>query len=578
MVPSTFSFPTPPLPTHGSTERLAAGREDSSSSHGTPTAFMLPLCDEPPGGGNVRPPPQHRSSAPVASRDGTGAEELTVGADEAEGSGGPTAIPPVEQPGDRTDVLVPSAFAWPSLPPPVAAISWERSSWTSTEGEAGPTSPPLDGSVPLVTEFPASGGLGQTPPTTPYPTAEASFRGGAIPAVTQGVSLMRSATAIPSPIGAEDPLLAPAGEPFPRPATTNGDVGAGAGVRSLSDSRAPTRGQFPQIAVSPAPEIKASLAPTEVSVLAAGAATQPFQGLSDTSVPAPRQPAHREGLESLASATDLAARSSARSPAERGPSKAGRRSTMSAETAAVFRTSAGGALDARSDPEDVRKINSLPVDLKSVAKTCSSVGIEAADTGAVMRDEHRTTAWIEMAGGAIAPATGSPVTNGDVRPAAAAVRWTSVDRVLDAADVLWATDRTGVDLKVQFEGEGIWVRVDYREGEVTATFRADSADLRDRLATAWHQHVSSSGELRPYRFADPLFVGGSLQAEDALGAHVASDSRSGDRHGGGHRSDESLGQGRTAVAAVGGGVATTSPISPNLPPDRGSRHRLRVFA
>lgn len=183
-----------------------------------------------------------------------------------------------------------------------------------------------------------------------------------------------------------------------------------------------------------------------------------------------------------------------------------------------------------------------------------------------------------MAGGAIAPATGSPVTNGDVRPAAAAVRWTSVDRVLDAADVLWATDRTGVDLKVQFEGEGIWVRVDYREGEVTATFRADSADLRDRLATAWHQHVSSSGELRPYRFADPLFVGGSLQAEDALGAHVASDSRSGDRHGGGHRSDESLGQGRTAVAAVGGGVATTSPISPNLPPDRGSRHRLRVFA
>lgn len=575
MVPSAFSFPTLPPPTHGSTERLAAGREDSSSSDGAPTAFMLPLCGELPGGGNVPTTLQHRSSAPVSSRDCTGADELTVGADEAEETDGLTAIPPVEHPRDRTDVFVPAAFAWPNFPPPVAVIPWERLSWTSTEGEAGPSSPPHDGSVPLGT---SSVGLGQTPPTTPSRPAEASFRGGPIPVATQGLSLMRSATALPSPIGAEAPLLAPAGEPFPRPATTSGDMGAGAGVRSLADCRAPTLGQAPQIAVSPAPEIEASVAPTEGSVLAAGAATQPLQGLSDTSVPAPRQPSHREGLEPLAIAPDLAARLSARSPAEPGPIKAGRRSNLSAETAAVFRTSAGGALDARSDFEEVRKINSLPLDWKFVAKTTASVGIESADTGEVMRDEHPTTAWIEMAGGAIAPATGSPVANGDVRPAAAAVRWASVDRVLDAADVLWATDRAGVDLKVQFEGEGIWVRVDYREGEVTATFRTDSADLRDRLATAWHQLVSSSGELRPYRFADPLFVGGSLQAEDALGAHVSSDSRSGDRNGGGHRSDESFGRGRTAVTGVGGVVATTSPTSAILPPERGSRHRLRVFA
>ncbi|MBL9208582.1 MAG: hypothetical protein JNN01_26095 [Opitutaceae bacterium] len=78
--------------------------------------------------------------------------------------------------------------------------------------------------------------------------------------------------------------------------------------------------------------------------------------------------------------------------------------------------------------------------------------------------------------------------------------------VIDAADKLWATDRPSVNFKLNLDDVGVAVRVEYREGEVTATFQTDSPELRERLAAAWQVHVASTSDQKPYRVADPVFT------------------------------------------------------------------------
>lgn len=81
-----------------------------------------------------------------------------------------------------------------------------------------------------------------------------------------------------------------------------------------------------------------------------------------------------------------------------------------------------------------------------------------------------------------------------------------VREVIDAADKLWATDRPSVNFKLNLDDVGVAVRVEYREGEVTATFQTDSPELRERLAAAWQVHVASTSDQKPYRVADPVFT------------------------------------------------------------------------
>lgn len=176
----------------------------------------------------------------------------------------------------------------------------------------------------------------------------------------------------------------------------------------------------------------------------------------------------------------------------------------------------------------------------------------------------------------------------DLRAAAEGVRgrsgpeasasWVAVGRVVDAADVLWATDRAGVDVKLQFEGEGVWVRVDYRDGEVTATFRAESPELRDRLTAAWQQHVAGAVESRPYRMADPLFAVGT---GDGNGTFSAQADVQGDasRRGGSEQAEPEW-PARLAPLAAGAVADTRVPAAVDLSPSdpRLPSLRLNVFA
>lgn len=206
----------------------------------------------------------------------------------------------------------------------------------------------------------------------------------------------------------------------------------------------------------------------------------------------------------------------------------------------------------------------------------ADVGTEAANEGAVMRLESPA-----------APLTASLPLVPELRAGAEGMRarpgteagapWVAVGRVVDAADVLWATDRAGVDVKLQFEGEGVWVRVDYRDGEVKATFRAESPELRDRLTAAWQQHVAGAVESRPYRMADPLFeVGvGDRSASFSAQADVQGDAS---RRGGNEQAAPEW-PARLTPAATGVVAGTHGPAVAAPPSElRASSLRLNVFA
>lgn len=224
------------------------------------------------------------------------------------------------------------------------------------------------------------------------------------------------------------------------------------------------------------------------------------------------------------------------------------------------------------------KKDALFSDQKVEAKAVPAVGIEAANAPAVMRSDSPTTPTPGVTTGSVAPMLVGAGHVGEVRVLEGSAPWTAVGRVLDAADVLWATDRAGVDLKLQLGGEGVWVRVDYRDGEVTATFRADSPELRDRLTAAWHQHVAGVGEQRPYRLSEPLF---SMSDDRATGSSAHGSSAEGDtsrRGSSGREAADSASGERIGGVLPFSAARGSSPSEVNRINDRSSRRRLSVFA
>lgn len=224
------------------------------------------------------------------------------------------------------------------------------------------------------------------------------------------------------------------------------------------------------------------------------------------------------------------------------------------------------------------KNDTLVTDHKREAEVHDMVGIEAANKPAVMRSDSLTPSILSSTSGGSVPMLVGPGQLGEVRVLEGSAPWTAVGRVLDAADVLWATDRAGVDLKLEVGGEGIWVRVDYRDGEVTATFRSDSPELSDRLTAAWQQHVAGVSEQRPYRLSEPLF---SINDDRTSGSSAHGSAAEGDagRRGSSGREAADLSSserisGTLPLAAARG----SSPSEVNRLNNHGSRHRLSVFA
>jgi hypothetical protein len=154
---------------------------------------------------------------------------------------------------------------------------------------------------------------------------------------------------------------------------------------------------------------------------------------------------------------------------------------------------------------------------EKVASGQAALGTFAANSGRLMTPETLTTQPAlpgDALLGQVLPGSASTLTArvAEAPPAPASHAASLVHEIRDIADGLWAVDRNTVEVRFDFgQQEKLSIRVEYREGQVQATFRTDSPELRDAIAREWQQQ-SSSSDPRPYRVADPVFSGSGFTA------------------------------------------------------------------
>ena len=113
----------------------------------------------------------------------------------------------------------------------------------------------------------------------------------------------------------------------------------------------------------------------------------------------------------------------------------------------------------------------------------------------------------------------------------ASVAHQAVEAAITAADRQVTGEPRAVNLQFSVGNADLNVRVEMRDGALHATFRTDSADLRDALAHEW-QSVNSSQVERPFRLADPVFAPANPAGLAAAGDNAPQQQRhGGDRTG-----------------------------------------------
>lgn len=167
---------------------------------------------------------------------------------------------------------------------------------------------------------------------------------------------------------------------------------------------------------------------------------------------------------------------------------------------------------AHGEPEPKR--NLLNADQKEFAISKFALGTEAADRRALMHPDassyrspkaREESFSISSGLSALTPGVLTELTAEPVDATLSSSAAHSVRQIVDAADKLWATERPSTHLKLKLDDVGVAVRVEYRDGEVTATFQTDSPELRERLAAAWQAQVVTLSDHKPYRLAEPVF-------------------------------------------------------------------------
>lgn len=235
------------------------------------------------------------------------------------------------------------------------------------------------------------------------------------------------------------------------------------------------------------------------------------------------------------------------------------------------------------------KKETLVISDEAFASHASGIGIETANPVAPMLHDIRQTRLAALQGETPISAAGGGMTSGHLGrsdsamfelrggPAAAAVE--TIRRITDAADVLWATDRTGMNLKLRLDDVGVSVSLAYRDGEIRTTFHTDSVDLRDALSSAWKAHAVNVAEQRPYRLAEPVFSssgsatgGGSSGQGFSLGGD--SSHHSSHNYQGGRDGFESATHPQAAARATG----VPAPASTRPAPLPDATGRLHTFA
>ena len=173
---------------------------------------------------------------------------------------------------------------------------------------------------------------------------------------------------------------------------------------------------------------------------------------------------------------------------------------------------------------------------------------------------------------ATATLTGEPPRPVAVPLAAAAYR--AVNAVLEATERFAAGGAQTVNLRFSVDGSDLAVRVELRGGEVHATFRTDSNELRTALAQEW-QTMSGSEAGRPLRAIDPVFAPAKSAGFGAASGESAPHQH---RDSGGRQSDEpthSRMPGQPAAASLSPSVSSAPAPRPAT---AATTLRLHTFA
>jgi hypothetical protein len=136
----------------------------------------------------------------------------------------------------------------------------------------------------------------------------------------------------------------------------------------------------------------------------------------------------------------------------------------------------------------------------------------------------------------------------------------------------------GVNLRLKLDDVGVAVSVSYRDGEIRATFHADSPELRNALSTAWEKHVFSISDQKPYRFAEPVFSSSNTSSNSEQGSFAQGYSMGGDSS---RQSSQQAQRGnpdvirrsRPSISSVGAPVAPSQAAQVS-----GNSSRLQAFA
>jgi len=202
-----------------------------------------------------------------------------------------------------------------------------------------------------------------------------------------------------------------------------------------------------------------------------------------------------------------------KTPVPTGPAKAGEKNAPVKNVLRQFPTVSSS---------EASKDNFLNIDDKDLAERSGGVGTEVAKSDITMANSFKAPQAARDQDGALPVRLDSvntiPVPA--VQTAAGATKDTEVHapRTAEAVDVihevvamtddLRSRERSSVEVSFHFKDNArVDVRVAYRDGEVQATFRSDSPELRDTLHREWQlQAGASSSEARPYRLAEPVFL------------------------------------------------------------------------
>jgi hypothetical protein len=244
-----------------------------------------------------------------------------------------------------------------------------------------------------------------------------------------------------------------------------------------------------------------AIPPKSAPAAATANATSPVAGASANGVPAPAVP----GLPELAG-SDAAAQSAARLPAasdavpRKGKDAAGevaKFAAASANSPARPTTSASG--------EDKKILNVMA---KHVTEHETSLGTGNAMTTPVSATAAKVSPPIPVAPVSAAssaqlqpaPFPAQRVSSADL----SLLAHRAVDAVMTATERLDVGNRSTVRLQFSVGDANLSVHVELRAGEIHATFRTDSGDLRSALASEWQAMSGESG--RAVRLADPVFA------------------------------------------------------------------------